>query len=189
MSRLFLGAQYAVAITMIVEEFPPRRRASALGTLLMCNALGILSVGLLVGAGAGGTPLGWRLLFLLGLLPLVAVGFYRRKLRETRAFSEARAAGTCPRDNRSWRSGATPNCRRLLLVGTVSLLRAVPLFASIAWLAFYVTRERDSSETVLSAMFVSASTDCPTGGPRQDQVFRTCLVPTDHALSRPYRTA
>src|SRR3954470_21516643 len=33
-SRVFLGAEYAIAVTMLVEEFPAGRRARALGTLL-----------------------------------------------------------------------------------------------------------------------------------------------------------
>src|SRR5882762_8315954 len=48
-SRIFLGAEYAVGITMIVEEFPSHRRARALGTLLTFAALGTIVLGVLLG--------------------------------------------------------------------------------------------------------------------------------------------
>jgi len=35
LSRVFLGAEYAVAVTMIVEEFPKDRRARVLGIFLL----------------------------------------------------------------------------------------------------------------------------------------------------------
>src|SRR5438445_3064816 len=41
-SRIFLGAEFAVGITMVVEEFPVHRRARALGTLLTFEALGTI---------------------------------------------------------------------------------------------------------------------------------------------------
>src|SRR5438067_11406296 len=41
-SRIFLGAEYAIGVTMIVEEFPVARRARALGTLLTFSALGTI---------------------------------------------------------------------------------------------------------------------------------------------------
>src|SRR5260370_31163939 len=56
-SRIFLGAEYAIGVTMIVEEFPVARRARALGTLLTFSALGTIVVGILLGAGLQDGPL------------------------------------------------------------------------------------------------------------------------------------
>src|SRR2546430_8166113 len=41
---VFIGSEFAVAITMIVEEFPVARRARALCVLLTCSALGTIIV-------------------------------------------------------------------------------------------------------------------------------------------------
>ena len=71
-SRIFLGAEYAVGVTMIVEEFPAARRGRALGTLLTFSALGTIVVGVLLGAGLQEGPLEWRAFYLVGLLPLGA---------------------------------------------------------------------------------------------------------------------
>ena len=87
-TRIFLGAEYAVGVTMIVEEYPADRRGRALGTLLTFNALGTIAVGLLLGAGLQDGPLEWRAFYLVGLVPLLVLAFFRRRLKETRRFIE-----------------------------------------------------------------------------------------------------
>src|SRR5207302_10526418 len=87
-SRIFLGAEYAVGVTMIVEEYPTATRGRALGTLLTFNALGTIVVGILLGLAVQDGPLEWRTFYLIGLLPLVVLSFYRRRLKETRRFLE-----------------------------------------------------------------------------------------------------
>src|SRR3954470_23382335 len=59
-ARVFLGAEYAIGVTMVVEEFPTGRRARALGTLLTFAALGTIAVGVLLGLGVQDGPLEWR---------------------------------------------------------------------------------------------------------------------------------
>ena len=90
-SRVFLGAEYAVGVTMIVEEFPAGKRGRALGTLLTFSALGTIVVGVLLGAGLQDTGLGWRAFYLVGLVPLVLLIPYRRRLKETRRFLDMKA--------------------------------------------------------------------------------------------------
>src|SRR5580765_2841638 len=85
-SRIFLGAEYAIGITMIVEEYPADSRGRALGTLLTFNALGTIIVGVLLGLGLQDGPLEWRTFYLVGLLPLTVLAFFRRRLKETRRF-------------------------------------------------------------------------------------------------------
>src|SRR4051794_38703285 len=90
-SRVFLGAEYAVGVTMIVEEFPAHRRGRALGTLLTFSALGTIAVGLMLGAGLQDGPLEWRTFYLIGLAPLLVLSLYRRRIKETRRFEEVRS--------------------------------------------------------------------------------------------------
>lgn len=162
-SRFFLGAEYAVAITMIVEEYPPDRRGRAVGRLLMFGALGTLAVALLLAAGLHEGPLGWRALFLVGVLPLLALTWFRRRLRETRRFDEHRrsqvagagaGAGTGARGSRAlWQ----PTYRwRLALVGLVHLFRSVPFFGAIAWFFYYAEREQGIEQAPLYLMFLVA---------------------------------
>src|SRR5436305_6409664 len=87
-ARIFLGAEYAVGVTMIVEEYPAGRRGRALGTLLTFSAAGTIAVGVLLGAGLQDGPLEWRTFYLIGLLPLLVLSFYSRRFRETRRFTD-----------------------------------------------------------------------------------------------------
>ena len=149
-SRVFLGAEFAVGITMVVEEFPAHRRARALGTLLTFAALGTIGVGVLLGAGLQDGPLEWRTFYLVGLAPLLALTYYRRRLKETMRFEEKRARQRAGEEEErvpflaAW---APPYRRNLVLVGMVYLMRSVPFFGAIAWWAFYAERERGFTET------------------------------------------
>ncbi|MBV9665350.1 MAG: MFS transporter, partial [Actinobacteria bacterium] len=77
MTRIFLGAEYAIGVTMIVEEYPAVGRGRALGTLLTFNALGTIAVGVLLGANLQDGPLEWRTFYLIGLVPLLVLSFFR----------------------------------------------------------------------------------------------------------------
>src|SRR5438552_16322947 len=144
-SRIFLGAEYAVGITMIVEAYPATGRGRALGALLTFNALGTIVVGVLLGAGVQDGPLEWRTFYLVGLLPLLALAFFRRRLLETRRFeAEAarRRAGDVAEEVPFLEPWKPEYRRNLVLVGMVHMLRSIPLFGSTAWWAFYAERER-----------------------------------------------
>src|SRR5437588_1719171 len=146
-ARIFLGAEYAVGITMIVEEFPVDRRARALGTLLTFSALGTIAVGILLAVNLQDGPLEWRSFYLVGLLPLLALTFFRRGLKETRRFTESKRRraehGAGESDRGAFLEPWLPPYRRnLVLVGLVHMLRSIPLFGAIAWWAFYAERER-----------------------------------------------
>jgi len=163
LSRIFLGAEYAIGVTMIVEEFPAERRARALGTLLTFAALGTIAVGILLFLGLQDTALDWRAFYLVGLAPLLVLAFYRRRIKETRRFiqtREAKRAGLGPdavADEvpmlEPWRRRYR---RNLVLVGLVHMLRSIPLFGSTAWWAYYAERERGFTSTQVSIFIICA---------------------------------
>jgi putative MFS transporter len=158
-SRIFLGAEYAVGITMIVEEFPAARRGRALGTLLTFSALGTIVVGALLGIGLQEGPLEWRTFYLIGLLPLVALSFYRRRLRETRRFIEEKArreAGEQIEEVPFLEPWKPEHRRNLVLVGLIHMLRSIPLFGSTAWWAFYAERERGFTAAEVAVYIIVA---------------------------------
>jgi len=149
-SRVFLGAEFSVAVTMVVEEFPAHRRGRALGTLLTFEGLGTIMVGVLLGIGLQKSGLEWRAFFLIGIVPLVVLTVLRRRMHETRRFVEERGrrerGEALPRLPflAAW---ASPYRRNLVLVGMVYLMRSIPFFGATAWWAFYAERERGFTET------------------------------------------
>ena len=156
-SRIFLGAEYAVGVTMIVEEFPAARRGRALGTLLTFAALGTIVVGVLLGLGLQEGPLEWRAFYLVGLLPLLVLSVYRRRIKETRRFLEVRAGRVAADPEPSMLEPWRPRYRRnLVLVGLMHMLRSIPLFGSTAWWAFYAERERGFSAGKVAVYIICA---------------------------------
>ena len=165
-ARVFLGAEYAIAITMVVEEFPAERRGRALGVLLTCTALGAVAVGILLGFGLQEGPLEWRTFYLIGLVPLVFLAFFRRRLRETRRFLEEqqrRADGIADPKTPFLAAWLPEHRRKVVLVGIVHMLRSIPLFGSTAWWAFYAERERGFSATQV-AVYIILAYGCGTIG-------------------------
>src|SRR5947209_15466095 len=132
-SRVFLGAEFAVAITMVVEEFPVARRARALGTLLTFEGLGRVLVAILLGLGLQESRLDWRAFFLIGIVPLIILTFLRRRMHETERFVEERDRRERRQETHrtpflaAW---APPYRRNLVLVGMVYLMRSIPFFGA-----------------------------------------------------------
>jgi putative MFS transporter len=160
MSRVCLGAEYAVALTMIVEEFPAERRGSAIGKLLMGEAIGAVVVALLLVAGIDKIGhLQWRTLYLVGIIPLLVLAYFRRRLKETRRFEQHQitvsASGGSTRVGfwEPWR----PEFRRtLVLVGLIHLLQSLPLFGATSWFFYYGEREAGIAPTFLFVIFIAA---------------------------------
>ena len=158
-SRVFLGAEFAVAITMVVEEFPVARRARALGTLLTFEGLGTIMVAILLGLGLQESRLDWRGFFLIGIVPLIVLIFLRRRMQETERFVKQRERRR--RDEKTDRmpflaAWAPPYRRNLVLVGMVYLMRSIPFFGATAWWAYYAERERGFTTTEVAVYILVA---------------------------------
>lgn len=92
-ARMFLVTELALAITIATEEIPAERRGRFIGSLSALGALGLITVAALYRLLAH-SALGWRGLYLIGTVPLLAVLPLRFKLRESRRWLEARAQGS-----------------------------------------------------------------------------------------------
>jgi MFS family permease len=90
-AQVFLGAEWAVAITIVVEEFPRKHRGRALGMVTSMNTLGGIFVGVLAFVGLQNLGPGWRTFFLVGLIPLVLIMWGRRSMLETERYELVRS--------------------------------------------------------------------------------------------------
>ena len=118
-ARLFLTAEYSLAVIMIGEEYPARLRGRAIAVLTSLATVGVMVIAktqpyVLLEAGAEGNWLhtlgstivahgqsylgqpvdgeNWRALYALGALPLGIVLLLRLAMRETRRFEATRLA-------------------------------------------------------------------------------------------------
>ena len=116
LARLFLATEETLAGVVLSEELRRDRRGAGIGLLgvLSIGGFGLVAILLLV---VDSTPLGWRLFYVVALLPLAVVVYLRRNLGETTAY---RVAAGRERLQTSWWPDLEPAARghlwRLLTV-------------------------------------------------------------------------
>ncbi|MBX7160748.1 MAG: MFS transporter [Acidimicrobiia bacterium] len=155
-AEIFIGAEYAVSVTMISEEFPATTRGTALGKFSLTHAAGSILVPVLILAGIDQTPLEWRALYLVGVIPLLALTVLRRRMRETRMYT-AREDGLLgderPGIMDPWRH---PWREHMAVLAVVTFLRSFPVFAATAWWIVYAQNEIGVPETISLLLIVGA---------------------------------
>lgn len=128
-ARLFLTAEYALAVIMIGEEYPARLRGRAIAILTSLATVGVMVMAkvqpfILIPEGEQGGWLhevgmamvtfgqdllgldhqtnGWRALYALGAIPLVLILGLRFTLRETRRFEAEHVKSSAPSSSINW---------------------------------------------------------------------------------------
>ena len=97
-ARIFLAAEFALALIIVGEEYPTRFRSLGISVLAGMGALGTI-ISFLTARWVL-QAYDWRTMYLLGLIPVVLVVLVRLGMRETRRFEELKRSGG--RGN-SWR--------------------------------------------------------------------------------------
>jgi len=89
-ARIFITGETLLAVVVLTEELAARDRGWGIGIL---GALGSLGHGLaaIVFAFVDVLPFGWRALYLIGVIPLLFLSYFRRRLPETARFERHRA--------------------------------------------------------------------------------------------------
>ena len=84
LARVFLVAEWGISTVIIAEELPAAKRGFGISVVQAMAGIGGI-VGSAIFPIVDKVSLGWRAMYLIGILPLVIVFFVRRSLRETRA--------------------------------------------------------------------------------------------------------
>lgn len=84
-ARGFGTAEILIAAVVIAEEFAPEHRGWGIGALGALQACGAGLAALMFGF-VEYMPYGWRSLYMVGLVPLLAIAYWRRSLPETKRF-------------------------------------------------------------------------------------------------------
>lgn len=91
-ARVFLIAQWAVAMIYAAEEYPADRRGFVIGVIQASNSLGVVTCAAVVPYLLN-TPYGWRAVYFVGVVPLALLLYARRGLRETERFADIHRTG------------------------------------------------------------------------------------------------
>lgn len=142
-SHIFLAGEWAVVVTIVVEEFPLAERGRGLAIVTAMLTLGGIFVGLMASLGLQDTPLDWRAFYLLGIIPLSVVFVGRRRMLETERYAAVRTSEADARlDHTSiwepWKTSFRPN---VLAVGMMHFFRFAALAAGVFWWPFYAQQE------------------------------------------------
>lgn len=154
--RVFLIAEWAVAMVYAAEEFPAEHRGLIIGLLQ-----GFSSFGAIVCAGVVPllltTQLGWRTVYLVGVAPLVLVAVARRSLRETRRFEEQAKLDSVRRRRPLTHIFRTPYRKRLLQLSLIWALTYMCNNTAIAFWKDFAVNERGLSDGQVGASITVAA--------------------------------
>jgi MFS family permease len=91
-----VGGEFAAGVSLVAEVMPPRARLYAIGFLQALSAVGNMTaatISLLIPPQLETQGVqGWRLMFLIGILPALLVVAIRRRLKEPETWVAAKAA-------------------------------------------------------------------------------------------------
>jgi MFS family permease len=159
LSQVFLASEWAVAITIVTEEFPTHERGRALGIVTSMNTLGGIAVGVLAFVfGFLPFTVSWRIYYLLALVPLILIALGRRSLLETERYAAIRRTEAFERLDHvgllePWKPAYRSN---VLAVGIVTFLRHAVAASAAFWWAYYAQQEVGMSVSV-SGLYLAAA--------------------------------
>jgi putative MFS transporter len=159
LSQIFLASEWAVAITIVTEEFPREERGRALGIVTSMNTLGGIAVGLLAfGFSVLPFDVSWRAYYVLALFPLVIVAIGRRSMLETERYAAVRSSEGFARLNHTgllepWKPAFRSD---VLAVGLVTFFRHAVAAAAAFWWAYYAQQEVGMSVST-SGLYLAAA--------------------------------
>ena len=121
--RTFAIAEAVLATVVIVEEFAPEHRGWGIGAAAAIQACGSGFAALMFGF-VDLLPYGWRALYLVGVIPLFFIAYWRRALPETRVFTQlestrVQSSAPVPLYSNVWRAAREHPRSFTLLAGTL----------------------------------------------------------------------
>ncbi len=139
-TRTFFVAGSAISFVYIAEEFPAKHRGWGVG---MLGALAASGHGIAMGlfSQIDHLPFGWRSLYLIGLVPVLLLPFFRRRIPETKRFAQHyQARGNAGGTGYSLRPildlvKATPT--RALGIATVGFLPSIGLTGAFQFTGYF----------------------------------------------------
>lgn len=140
LTRTFFVTGSAVAFVIVTEEFPAAVRGWGLG---MLAALGAVGHGFAAGiySQIDRLPYGWRALYVVGLVPVLFVPWFLRRIPETTRFTDARGAQHFSGLRGAWeplRALATTYPMRAIGMAVTGYATSVAILPSFQFSSYYV---------------------------------------------------
>lgn len=94
-ARVFLTGEWATSMVYAAEEYPAEHRGTVIGLIQAFSTVGAIACAGLVPLLIQ-TPLGWRMVYCVGAIPLVLIAVARRGLKETARFESQQTTEAQP---------------------------------------------------------------------------------------------
>ena len=153
-TRTFFVTGSAIAFVYIAEEFPARHRGWGVGMLGALSAGGH-GLAMALFSQIDRLPYGWRTLYFVGVIPILLLPFFRRRIPETERF--ARHDATRPPESRGYSLRPmldmiveTP--ARALGVASAGFLPAIGLVGAFQFTGYFVQTVHGWSPGLYAAM-------------------------------------
>ena len=143
-ARVFLIAEWAVSMVYAAEEFPADRRGMVIGVIQAMTSLGAVTCAGVVPLLLQ-TDLGWRMVYLIGAVPLVIIMVWRRGLKETRRFEDQKKKGLGARPS-IFAVFRTKSARRVVQMGVIWMLTYICTQTSITFWKEFAISERSMTD-------------------------------------------
>lgn len=147
-ARVFLIAEWVTATVYAAEEFPADKRGLVIGLIsalaslgsIVCAGVTPMLLKLDLTSPITGEPFGWRMVYFVGIVPLLVLAYARRNLRETRRFEE-HASTTRERTTlfAVWR---TPHRKRVIQLAVIWGLTYVCTQNAVTFFKNFAVTER-----------------------------------------------
>jgi MFS family permease len=172
LGRTFMVACSATAFVIITEEFPAAHRGWGIGILGALGTLGY-GLGLLLFAAIDVLPHGWRAMYLVGIVPVLLLPFFRRRVQETARFDRQQrereesglVEGWLPGWWRPLRELALRYPGRALAVASIGALGSAGHTVAFSFSAYFVQAEHGWAPGQYTAMALMAGTIGIVGHP------------------------
>ena len=158
LARVFLVGEWAVAMIYAAEEFPAEQRGFVIGVIQACGSLGAVVCAGLVPLLLK-TPPGWRMVYFVGAVPLIAIAFARRSIAETRRFREQTQRPAARPLTHIW--GTPWRGRVLLIAGIWAALYVCTTSAITFWKEFALAERGYTDADVGRSMTIAALASMP----------------------------
>ncbi|MEM6961665.1 MAG: MFS transporter [Myxococcota bacterium] len=175
MSRAFMIAEWVTSLVIAAEEFPANRRGTVVGTIQACASLGsIVCAGIIPtlkslapAAGPGflwlpeGTDYRFRVVYFIGVIPLFALAYARRNLKETRRFRAIKSDEPAPQRS-LLHIFRTRHRKRVLQLGLIWTTSYLCMQNGVAFFKDYAMTEAGLTDTqVADAVKIAALVSMP----------------------------
>ena len=120
-----VGGEFSAGVTLVAEVMPNRARAHALGILQALSAGGNI-----IGSAISFVilPLGWRWMFVVGVLPALLVACVFKRMKEPEVWQKARDSAQKGKQNKLGSTGdlfADPRWRKHTIIGLILAISGV----------------------------------------------------------------